>query len=151
MKLIILIISLLLLNTLMTETLAASCPTTGQVTDATSTTLNNLLSGNTICVLPLPPHVSWGWEFQEYHQASGSLIDWKQGASSVTDPTVAIGTWSISGIGEATQVTYNYTNGGSSTYTYTVFDNGGGSSYSFCSAGIVVVTGTIKPGQGACP
>jgi hypothetical protein len=115
----------------------------------TTTRLNNLLSGNTICVLPIPPHVSWGWESQEYHQSGGSLIDWKQGASSVTDPTAVIGTWSIAGTGTATQVIYNYTDGGSSTYSYTVFDNGG--SYSFCSAGSVVVTGTVKLGQGPCP
>ena len=59
MKPIILISSMLLLNTLVTEVQAAGlCPTTGQVTDATTTTLNNLLSGNTICVLPVPEIVN---------------------------------------------------------------------------------------------
>ena len=150
MKSIIFISSFLLLNIQMAGALAAGlCPTTGQVTTLSVPDLSTILTGNTICVGP-PVFPNVNWESQEYHQSGGSLIDWKQGASSVADPTAVIGTWSIAGSGAATQVTYNYTDGGSSTFSYTVFDNGS-NSYSFCQGTNLVVTGMKKTGQGACP
>jgi len=67
----------------------------------------NDLVGKTVCVVG---------ESQEFHDASGDLIDYKKGAGDPVDQTTSVGSWSISG----TNITYNY---GSSTFTYTYRQN----------------------------
>ena len=125
-----------------TNIVLAGSPTapTAVTTDGGSVTLSSLLTGNTVCV-----GSAGNWEAQEYHQSGGNLIDYKRGPSDPVDATASVGTWSISGSGTSTKVTYFY---GSSTYSNTVWDHANGT-YSFCNPAETVAT--IKTGQGACP
>ena len=147
MKLIILISSLLLLNTLITKAQAATCsaalpPAAVQILNPSLTTL---LQGNTVCVGTID-----NWQAQEYHKApSGTidnLIDYHQG-SNISDPTSPIGSWSIS-IPDNT-VSYTYHEG--SNYTDTLYNNGDGT-YTFCDQFSNTATKAIaiKIGQVAC-
>jgi hypothetical protein len=74
-----------------------------------------LVSGKTACA------VRGGEKWHEFHQGDGSLIDYKLGPSSKTDPSEAVGTW-LAGASSRTDsgptVTYNYGSGG--TYAYAV-------------------------------
>ena len=124
--------------------------TTQVVDDSTNpTALFDLLKNNTVCV----SNGSGGWENQEYHSTtpdvggSYQLIDYKLG-SDPKDPTGPVGTWRVSGSGANTIVTYQYTDGG--TYSYTVHTNGPGSLF-FCEGTSPHVTVTYKTGLGACP
>lgn len=60
-------------------------------------------------------------KWQELHQAGGSLIDYKLGPTSKTDPSEKVGTW-LAGVASRTNplptVTYNYGPGG--TYAYAI-------------------------------
>lgn len=101
-------------------------------------TLNDLLTGNTVCV----SNGAGGWDAQELHQSGGNLVDYKLGPGHAIDPSTSVGSWSISG----STVTYSYGTGG--TYNNAVWDNGDGT-YSFCNPAETV--GTIKAGSGPCP
>ena len=104
--------------------------------------LNAAVSGNTVCAV----RSSERW--QEFHQRGGSLIDYKRGPTSRTDPSQAVGSWSVTAnpAGNSANIVYNYGTGGS--FTYSVRGNGG-ASYSFC--GVQSFDVTIRTGQGACP
>ena len=104
--------------------------------------LTALLAGNTVCV-----GSANNWQGQEFHKSGGDLIDWKQGTSSVIDPTAKVGSWNVSGADELSKVNYTY---GGATYNDSVYDIGGGS-YSFCDQNSNVTTALkIMPGQVAC-
>ena len=126
---------------------SASGSATPKVTEvikgSTSTvTLSSLLTGNTVCV-----GSSGNWEAQEFHKSSGTLTDWKKGANDPVDKTSDVGTWSISGSGTGSVVSYSYT--GSGPTAYTVYDNGNGS-YSFCNGSTETVASKIVAGQVGC-
>lgn len=127
---------------------ACASPST-QVTDSTTPSLTNLLSGNTVCVAG----PGGTWKYQEQHIGTGSpgsvLNDYKMGpaAPGNVDPTKQVGTWEVSGTDANTTVTYNY--GTSGPYTYKVWDNTDGT-YSFCGTDTVIFT--RKSGtSGGCP
>ena len=106
-------------------------------------TLGTLLRGNTVCVPPVTqPEMSW----QELHQASGALVDYKRGPTDAFDTSSEVGTWLISGAAGQAVVIHNYGSGGA--YTFSVWNNGDGT-YSFCSAN-PEVRARIKAGGGAC-
>ena len=147
MKPIMLISSLLLLNTLLTQAQAATCSATlpPAAVQVVNPALITLLQGNTVCVGTIG-----NWQAQEYHKSpSGTvdnLIDYHQGTNT-SDPTAPIGSWSIS-ISNNT-VSYTYHEG--SNYTDTVYNNGDGT-YSFCDQFSNTATKAIaiKIGQVAC-
>ena len=95
------------------------------------------LSNKTVCVAG-----GGGWAAQEYHAASGDLIDYKRGPTDKRDPSTRLGSWSVSG----DQIAYNYGSGGS--FNFDVYTNG--TNYSFCSGGAEKAAATIKSGQVAC-
>lgn len=100
-----------------------SCPSGSPLIAADITTL---LSGKTVCA------TSGGDRWQEYHAANGALIDYKKGASDPVDPTKTVGSWSANG----SAITYNYTDGGSSSYSFAV-----------CAASATSASGTFVPLQ----
>lgn len=95
------------------------------------------LSGNTVCVGAAPT-----WTAQEFHQAGGSLIDYKRGPSHAIDPTTTVGSWSVVN----DQIQYVYTSGGS--YTFDIYEKTG--AYSFCTGGTSAAEATTRAGQSAC-
>ncbi len=116
---------------------------TETVKGSTSTvTLSSLLTGNTVCV-----GSSGNWAAQEFHKSGGTLTDWKKGANDPVDKTSDVGTWSISGSGTGSVVSYSYT--GSGPTAYSVYDNGNGS-YSFCNGSTETVASKILTGQVGC-
>ncbi len=116
---------------------------TETVKGSTSTvTLSSLLTGNTVCV-----GSSGNWAAQEFHKSSGTLTDWKKGANDPVDKTSDVGTWSISGSGTGSVVSYSYT--GSGPTAYSVYDNGNGT-YSFCNGSTETVASKIVAGQVGC-
>jgi hypothetical protein len=147
MKLIILISSLLLLNTLITEAQTATC--SAALSPAAVQVLNpaliTLLQGNTVCAGNIG-----NWQAQEYHKAPSdtmdNLIDYHQGTNT-SDPTSPIGSWSIS----IPNNTVNYTYHEGSNYTNTLYNNGDGT-YTFCDQFSNTATKAIaiKIGQVAC-
>ncbi len=125
---------------------AQTCATGFRVTN--STTANNLatlVSGNTVCA-----RRGSGERWQEYHNPSGILTDYKQGPTDPVDPSEDVGSWSVAGTGASTNITYNYGSGG--TYTFAVYRVGSGAAttYNFCGPSSVIGA-TFRTGQGACP
>lgn len=112
--------------------------------------VSNLLPGNTVCSPANCNQATCTW--QEQHRGSGisgTLWDYKKGASDPVDPTKQVGNWSVASNG---RITHSYTGGGGS-FTYAVKDNGGGS-YGFCSGapGSPEIPFSVKSGVSAgCP
>lgn len=118
--------------------------------------LNTLLQGYTVCKASDKP--GWGWEWQEFHSGSSgqnnNLIDFKKGppAPGNTDPTKAVGKWTIIG-GRTPTVAYDYGTG--NRYTFAVYSHGAGGAgpYDFCNSapgGDDVLGATLLPGQVSC-
>ncbi len=125
---------------LLAETAYADCTPPGRLNQ---TQIGNVLRDNTVCAQR--GDESW----QEEHHADGKLWDFKLGDDDPIDPRKQVGTWSITGTGSNTTVTYDYGSGGS--YTYSVWNNGGGS-YSFCSGGTLEMDFTVTSGTNVgCP
>ena len=154
MKPIILMSSLLLLNTLVTEVQAKPCtaPLPPLATKVTGNALKTLLENHTVCVGSASP-----WQAQEYHQtpsgAADNLIDFKHGANSVNDPTAhdptaPVGSWAISG----NVVSYTYHNSGGTVYNDEVYNNGDTpTTYTFCDQNDNLTTSSkIISGQVGC-
>ena len=147
MKSIVLISSLLLLNTLMTEAQAKPCNAPllpPLATHVVGIALKNLLESHTVCVGNSSP-----WQAQEYHKtpsgAADNLIDFKHGASSPNDPTAPVGSWTISG----NIVSYTYHDSGT-VYNDQVYDNHD-STYTFCDQNDNLTTASkIISGQVGC-
>jgi hypothetical protein len=145
MKSIVLISSLLLLNPLTTDALAATCSATLPIgaTQVVGTALNTLLESHTVCVGNASP-----WQAQEYHQtpsgAVNNLIDYHQG-SVANDPTAPVGFWTISG----DKVSYTY-HGSVTAYNDEVYDNHD-ATYTFCDQSNNITTASkILSGQVGC-
>lgn len=144
----IMIISVILLMAASGNTMA-DCKSNSRID---SPTLNNLLTNNTVCKANTPANGLWNW--QEYHNPSGSLIDYKRGPDNAIDPTKTVGVWSISPT--TSTVTYNY--GPGQSYTYTVHkpsNNASGPPYDFClsegpSITPTVAGATIISGSSGC-
>ena len=135
--------SVLLLASAMTGETMAACSGT-QITDTSSPTLTNLLTGNSMCQTSLQVA-------QEQHVSDGNLQDYKKGPLDPVDPTKSIGSWLVSGSGASTIVTYTY---GSNVYSYNVFLVSGtagltGSTYDFCTGATVKATATWRPAFGS--
>lgn len=111
---------------------SAGCP--GQPTAAT------VLSGRTTCVTK--PN---GDRYQEFHAASGELIDYKRGPGHATDPSKKVGTWSASG----NDVVYNY--GPGQQYRYTVHRAGNSNNFCLKGSGEEIRPSAVLQGQAACP
>ncbi len=92
---------------------AAPCPCDASKIQRTDVAA--LVKGNTACA------VRGSERWQEFHQPSGNLIDYKLGPTSTTDPSEKVGTWQA-GVASRNNplptVTYNYGSGG--TYAYAV-------------------------------
>ena len=101
--------------------------------------LLSLVTGRTVCV---PNGTEWQW--QEQHNASGALSDYKRGPGHAVDPSETVGSWSVSNKGGNATIEHNYGSGG--TFTYSVWDNNNGT-YSFCS-GAPEIVATVKTGPG---
>lgn len=126
-------ITSLALLTSVAGTAGANC-TNNQVTGGALTTL---LENKHVCATV--GNETW----RERHDSGGALVELGTGASGV-QPTAAVGSWSVSGSGADTSVTYNYGTGGS--YAYKVYSNGG-SSYDFCGTQNITATVQAPP----CP
>lgn len=117
--------------------LAQSCPCTN-ANRVTGAALDTLVSGKTVCA-------SFGGErWQEFHQGTGSLIDYKLGPGHAVDPSTSVGSWSRSG----NTLVYNYGSGG--LFSYEVCTATPGGPYAFCGVRSIVNV-TILNGQSACP
>lgn len=103
--------------------------------------LKNTLSGKTACKANTED-----WEWQEYHEPSGTLIDWKKGPSDPVDPSVPVGKWSATD-GASAEVTYSYD---TKNYTYNVWKTKLGL-YDFCAGSTVKVrAASLMDGQDSC-
>lgn len=151
MKKYIIFTGALVLASVVTGEAMAACgatPSGTRIQGNGANSLGNLLEGKTAC-----KSSGSDWEWQEFHQTGGNLIDWKKGVDPV-DPTEQVGSWSINSSGTGSNivqtVTYDYDTGGS--YTYSVWHQGGGI-YDFCTTqGATDVLGaTLKNTQGQCP
>ena len=81
---------------------------------------------------------------------TGTLTDFKKGASDPVDPTEAVGTWSIAN----DRIAYNYGSGG--TFTYTVREVTAGASYEMCNVATnelfnVTVSTSPSANPSTCP
>ena len=113
------------------------------------TVLQDLLTGNTVCVVS--SHPGWGWENQEAHMSGGALVDYKKGPGDPVDPTTPVGTWSVSGTGNTTVINYLYTDSSGSTPTGPFEVHTADSvNVSFCQGSTLVVQATLVPGTGGC-
>jgi hypothetical protein len=82
------------------------------------------------------------WEWQEYHDPSGDLIDWKKGPSDSVDPSTSVGNWF-----GGTLVNYDYDAG---AYSYRVWQRAD-NTYDFCNGSTLTLAAvTLKTGQVSC-
>ena len=75
------------------------------------TQVQGLLVGRAACV-----GSAGNWHNQELHTAGGRITDYKKGPADARDPTIDIGSYTISSDATGGRITYNYTGGGSFTY-----------------------------------
>lgn len=130
-----------------TSAIAQTCPCGTGTLVTSSTQLKTLLSSNTVCA------AAGSDTWQEYHDPSGTLTDYKRGPSDPVDPSQIVGTWSVLAGGGISRsgvlVRYDYGSGG--VYQYSVCQVSA-NSVNFCgSTGSRNVTGaTLQSGPGAC-
>jgi hypothetical protein len=140
---IMMVTSIVLFAGIAGEAMAIDCGGGTQLknTGSAPNVVANAISGKTVCA------TSGSQKWQEYHQSGGSLIDWKKGPSDPVDPTKTVGSWSTSGTGASSLVTYNYGTGGS--YSYEVHLSGG--TYTLCGVGSAPTLDVIlRTGQVSC-
>lgn len=111
----------------------------------TQSQIADRLGGRTVCAVVSSDR------WQEFHNVSGALIELGNTAGGAT-----VGSWSVSGAGNAAQVAYTYTGG--SSYSYQMCEEGSTSlpvesrSYHFCGTrnvtGAKLVAGTTSCGAG---
>jgi len=134
----LMVTSLFLLAGISGEAMAIDC---GGGTQLKNAEVANAISGKTVCA------ILGSQKWQEYHQAGGGLIDYKKGIGHPVDPTKVVGTWSTSGTGSNSWVTYNYGTGGS--YSYEIHLSG--STYTLCGvSGAPTLDVTLVSGQVSC-
>lgn len=136
---------------------AQTCPTVPTPTSG-SPSLGTYLSGLQIrqlvtskwaCVGTFP-HAEWN----EQHVSGGVLNDYKLGASSTTDPTSKVGTWTVQNVtfagnvAGAGTVTYSYTGGPSFIYYISASSPVTGAPpagiYSFCGTATGGTSGALN-------
>lgn len=135
-------VSIFLLASIAGEAMAINCSVSNGYSRVAGDgdVLKTTLQGKTACKL-----TGNDWEWQEYHHADGTLIDWKKG-SDLVDGTSPVGTWSATD-GNGAQVTYTY---GAQSYTYEVWKTKLGL-YDFCTGAIAKVRGaSLLDGQDSC-
>lgn len=134
----LMVTSFVLLAGISGEAMAVDCGVGSQLTNGAVATA---VSDKTVC------GILGNQQWQEYHQPGGSLIDYKKGPGHPVDPTKQVGSWSTSGTGASSVVTYNYGSGG--TYSYEVHLSGG--TYTLCGvSGAPTLDVTLLPGQASC-
>lgn len=139
----LIVTSIVLLAGISGEAMAVDCTAGTQLQNTVGdpNVVANALSGKTVCA------ISGSQKWQEYHQAGGTLIDYKKGPSDPVDPTKTVGSWSTSGTGANSVVTHNYGSGG--TYSYKVHLNG--AQYSLCGVtNSLQLDVTLPSGQVSC-
>ena len=125
----------------------ATCPCDASKIQRTD--VATLVTGNTACAT----RGSERW--QEFHQAGGSLIDYKLGPTSTTDPSEKVGTW-LAGVASRTNpqptVTYNYGSGGTYAYAVCAANATTTGPFLFCNASTQEKFDpvSLKPGQVPC-
>lgn len=135
----LMVTSIVLLAGISAEAMAVDCTNATQLKNSDVATA---VSGKTVCA------ANGGNKWQEYHATNFDLIDYKKGPSDPVDKTAKVGTWSTSGTGNGSVVTYNYGSGG--TYSYEIHLNG--TQYSLCGVtNSLQLNVTLLPVQGACP
>jgi hypothetical protein len=106
-------------------------------------TLRTLLTGKTVCAA----RASERW--QEFHNSTGALVDYKRGPSDVVDPSKTVGSWSATN-GSSATVSYNYGTGGSFAYIVCAVPTvAAPTSYTFVGAS-TIPGATLKVGPVAC-
>ncbi|WP_341325283.1 hypothetical protein [Methylotuvimicrobium sp. KM2] len=109
--------------------------------------LSTLLSGNTVCA-----QKANGDQWQEYHEPSGKIFDYKKGPNDPVDPTKEMGTWEITDRGA---ICYSY-GGGNFIYCYSVHKVPEQELYQFCTSPLPAtgnaldVTASILEGNNGC-
>jgi len=107
--------------------------------------ISDHLSGNTVCGTGVGANAGDQW--QEWHQSGGALTEYAKGASDPVDPTHDVGSWSTSGMGNNSVVTYSYDGGGN--YSFSVHVDDGGTTF-FCNGGAEVAEAFLRSGQQSC-
>ncbi|CAG9933390.1 hypothetical protein [Candidatus Nitrotoga arctica] len=121
------------------KAMALDCQGNSQLKDPAL--IADAISNKTVCAM------LGSQKWQEFHGAGGSLIDYKKGPTDPMEKTKQVGTWSTSGNGGNSKVTYNYGTGGSPSYK--VHLKGG--TYTFCGiGGAPTVDVTLLSGQVSC-
>ena len=125
----------------------ATCPCDASKIQRTD--VATLVTGKTACAT----RGSERW--QEFHQVGGSLIDYKLGPTSTTDPSEKVGTW-VAGAASRTNsqqtVTYNYGLGGTYAYAVCAANTTTTGPFLFCNASTQEKFDPVdlKPGQVPC-
>jgi hypothetical protein len=135
-----LIIVICLLSLAGTRAMAQTCPAGPPDKRLALNTIQAAVLNKYVCV-GASPNATWN----ELHSGSsgGSVIDYKLGPTSPTDPTATVGTYAITSIGKDGVITYNYTGGGG-TYSYYVQPTGTGQYYFCPTSGGTVITVNIQ-------
>lgn len=124
-----------------------NCSCAGGTRVQPDTAVATLLGGKAVCASIGTNLATQVW--QELHAgttpAGGQLTDLKGNSITNTAAHELVGTWSASGNGANTRVTYNYGTGG--TYTYEVCQQG--AAVHFCGA--TNVTNATIITSGSCP
>ncbi|MFZ1810534.1 MAG: hypothetical protein WAU04_05035 [Candidatus Nitrotoga sp.] len=139
----LMVTSIILLAGISGEAMAIDCSGGTQLknTGGDPNVVANAISGKTVCA------ISGSQKWQEYHQSGGNLIDYKKGPTDPIDKTAKVGTWSTSGNGGNSVVTYNYGSGGA--YSYKIHLSG--AQYTFCGTSPApTLDVTLLPGQVSC-
>lgn len=103
--------------------------------------LRTLLPGNTVCAVK-----DNGDKWQEYHDRSGKLFDFKKGPNDPVDPSKELGTWEVSRRGG---ICYRY-GGDNFNYCYSIHKVPNQELYQFCNTKGLDVTASIRPGNIGC-
>jgi hypothetical protein len=130
-----------LLAVLPSLALAANCSNSTGYNRLNAGQLQTLLNGNTACYPANGPYHN-----QEYHNGV-RIEDYKLGPGHPKDPKSDIGSYLINTVMGVAQVTYNYTAGGS--FSYSVYGPLTGTNYDFCRNNVAPpIVIRIKTGEG---
>ena len=92
-----------------------------------------------------------GEEWNEDHCSNGNLFKVGVSPDDPVDPRAYRGTWGVSGTGSNALVNYNYTVGGSSSFSWSLWENGSGGLCWEGSGGNVIATAPAPgPLSGTC-
>ena len=92
-----------------------------------------------------------GEEWNEDHCSNGNLFKVGVSDDDPVDPRAYRGTWGTSGSGQNAEVTYNYTVGGSSSYSWSLWEDGtGGLCWEGAGGNVVATAPAPGPLSGSC-